>query len=258
MSTAKPKARLYVTADLRAGEPAELTAGQIHYLVHVMRIAPGDMLALFNGRDGEWLAQAESVSRKRCTLRAIEQTRAQEPAGPADDVWLAFAPVKKTRTDFIVEKATELGAARLLPVFTEHTASSRVNIERLQAIAVEAAEQSQRLDVPDIAPAHSLNELCASWPAARILFVLDETGTGEPPVAPLAAALRDAGNPAPCGFLVGPEGGFSAAELDELRKLPFVNAVTLGPRILRAETAALAALACYACHQALAGARSGA
>jgi 16S rRNA (uracil1498-N3)-methyltransferase len=238
MPNAKPKARLYVPAALREGAPVEPTAGQIHYLVQVMRIAPGDTVELFNGRDGAWRAAVEGVSKKRCALRVTDRARAQEAGS---DVWLAFAPVKKTRTDFIVEKATELGAARLLPVFTGRTASTRVNTERLHMIAIEAAEQSHRLDVPDIETARSLQDLCAAWPAARLLFVLDETGAGEP----LIAALAGLDKTTPCGFLAGPEGGFAADELDELRKLPFVRPVTLGPRILRAETAAIAALACF-------------
>ena len=160
--------------------------------------------------------------------------------------WLAFAPVKKARTDFIVEKGTELGVSRLWPIFTRHTATQRVNTARLRATAIEAAEQCGRLSIPDVSDPSNLDRLMAEWPADRDLLVLDETGGGRP----LAEVAAEAGAGPPPGFLIGPEGGFARTELDELANRSFVTLVGLGPRILRAETAALSALACW---QAVAG-----
>jgi 16S rRNA (uracil1498-N3)-methyltransferase len=159
--------------------------------------------------------------------------------GLESDVWLLFAPLKRARTEWLIEKATELGAAKIWPVMTQHTQVERVNVERLHAIAVEAAEQCERLTVPDVAAPMALAHVIERWPAARRLFVLDETGAGQP----IAAALQNGGS-GPCAFLIGPEGGFAQSELDGLAQLPFVTRLGLGPRILRAETAALAALAC--------------
>ncbi len=245
MYKARNNVRLYVSSALSANGPVELTAGQQHYLAQVMRIKVGDSILLFNGSDGEWRASIKAISKKTCTLQITEQTREQEKPF---DVWLAFAPVKKTRTDFIVEKATEMGIERLLPVFTDFTASKRVNTERLHTIAIEAAEQCHRLDVPVIDPAQKLDEVIQQWPESRTLFVLDElgheTGKAEPILNVLESPEYNTGAK-PVGFLTGPEGGFSAQELDGLRKLPFVRPLTLGSRILRAETAVAAALACY-------------
>ena len=249
MKKAKSKARLYVSAPLSQDAAVELTESQLHYLVHVMRISTHDSLLLFNGQDGEWRAHVKSITKKRCDLLIAEQTR-QQDVGP--DIWLAFAPVKKTRTDFIVEKATELGAMRLLPIFTENTASTRVNTKRLQAIAIESAEQCHRLDVPIIEKAQSLEALCQSWPKSRPLCVLDETGrevdneaNQAKPVLTALESLKENGTIPPIGFLTGPEGGFAPNEIDGLRQLPFAQILSLGPRILRAETAVTATFACF-------------
>jgi 16S rRNA (uracil1498-N3)-methyltransferase len=235
--------RLFVSGRLAADEALALDRAQAHYLGHVMRLKPGDEVLLFNGRDGEWLAAINGLGKGGGAVVVGERTRPQaaEP-GP----WLAFAPVKKTGTDFIVEKATELGATRLLPVFTKHTNSARINRDRLALRAREAAEQSSRLSVPEIAEPQPLDRLIADWPEGRRLLVLDETGGGRP-IAQVLTGLGAAAHAAapPLGFLSGPEGGFDAGELDALRKLDFVIAVGLGPRVLRAETAALAALACW-------------
>lgn len=245
MRESKPSARIFIEGDLGAGLAVGLERAQSHYVAHVMRLGEGDAVALFNGRDGEWRAVIAGGGRHAVTLVCETQTRPQR-AEP--DVWLAFAPLKKTPTDFLVEKATELGVARLVPVFTRHTAAERVKAERLRAHAIEAAEQCERLTVPEVAEAVTLERLLADWPAERRLLVLDETGGG----APIAAALEDLrGGASPAhGLLIGPEGGFAANELDALRKLAFVTPVGVGPRILRAETAALAALSCW---QALVG-----
>lgn len=245
MSESKPSARIFTESGLAAGLTVALERAQSHYLTHVMRLAEGDAVALFNGRDGEWRATVAGAGRHAVTLACENQSRPQR-AEP--DVWLAFAPLKKTPTDFLIGKATELGVARLMPVFTRHTAAERVRIERLRAQAVEAAEQCERLTVPEVAEAVTLERLLAEWPGERRLLVLDETGGG----TPIAAALADLnGGASPAhGLLIGPEGGFAANELDALRKLAFVTPVGVGPRILRAETAALAALSCW---QALVG-----
>jgi 16S rRNA (uracil1498-N3)-methyltransferase len=242
MPHSKPKVRLFVDAALGAGAEVGLDAGQAHYLVRVMRLGPGDAVLVFNGRDGEWQAHINDTGTKRQALAIDSQTRRQaaEP-GP----WLAFAPLKKTPMDFVAVKATELGVSRLLPVFTQLTAARRVATARLRANAREAAEQCGRLSVPEVAGPVDLEALIAAWPGERRLLVPDESGGGVP-LAQVLAKATDGDH----AFLIGPEGGFAPDELDALRKLPFVTAVGLGPRILRAETAALAALACW---QALVG-----
>jgi 16S rRNA (uracil1498-N3)-methyltransferase len=228
--------RLFVPHALSAGEVVALSEAQSHYVVHVMRLKPGARVRVFNGKDGEWSATLESATRKALALGIEAPIRAQSPE---PDVWLLFAPLKRARNEWLVEKATELGAAALWPVLTQHTNAERVNTERWRAIAVEAAEQCERLSVPEVAPPAALEHVMTRWPAGRNLLVLDETGVGQP----IAAALQTHGS-GPCGFLVGPEGGFAQSELDALGQLPFVTRIGLGPRILRAETAALAALAC--------------
>ncbi|MCP5371101.1 MAG: 16S rRNA (uracil(1498)-N(3))-methyltransferase [Hyphomicrobiales bacterium] len=232
--TTGTKARLYVDADLAEGAVVEVAGAAGHYLASVMRARPGDAVALCNGRDGEWRARVEAVGRRGATLRLDSRTRPQEPE---PDLWLCFAPLKKTATDFVVEKATELGASRLVPVVTRRTAAARVNTERLRATAREAAEQCERLTLPAVDPPVTLDRLLADWPAGRTLLFLDETGGG----APLAGVLAGTGA-APLAVLVGPEGGFDGDELAALGRAPCAVAAGLGPRILRAETAALAAL----------------
>jgi 16S rRNA (uracil1498-N3)-methyltransferase len=228
-------ARLFVEADLVVGGAVEITDRAAHYLRHVLRLEPGAAVALFNGRDGEFRARI-TASRKavgRLTLEACLRPQVPEP-----DIWLLFAPVKRARIDLIAEKATELGVARLMPVITRHTAVARVNVERLRAIAIEAAEQCTRLTVPAVDAPQPLDAVLAAWPAGRRLFAGDEAGGG----MPIGAAARDAG-PGPWALLVGPEGGFAEAELDALHQFQFLTAVGLGPRVLRADTAVVAALA---------------
>ncbi len=235
MSQSKARARLYVGNDLKTGVAIPLAADQTHYLGRVMRLTPGAGVILFNGRHGEWLGVIETLGKKDCTIGLRELLREQS-AEP--DLWLAFAPLKKNRTDFLVEKATELGVSRLFAVFTDHTDAGRVNTSRLGQIAIEAAEQCERLSVPVISGPMRLGELVADWPENRLLLVANETGGN-----PLTAVVTPGSGQA-AGLLIGPEGGFSPTELDLLEKLPFSVSVSLGPRILRAETAALAALAC--------------
>jgi 16S rRNA (uracil1498-N3)-methyltransferase len=238
--------RLFVEADLLAGSEAPLAEAQVHYLRHVMRRADGAPLLLFNGRDGEWRATLEGRGRKAAVARLGERVR-EQTAEP--DVWLCFAPVKRARIDFIAEKATELGAALLQPVLTQHTMVERVNLERLRANAIEAAEQTERLTVPEVRAPVELARLLGAWPAERRLLMCDETGGG-PPIAEALAGLDLAARTAPWAIVVGPEGGFAEGELAAIRRIKDVMAVGLGPRILRADTAALAALACW---QALVG-----
>jgi len=230
------KTRLCVAGDLRANGTVTLDDGQVHYLLHVLRAKPGNRVLLFNGRDGEWLAEITQASKRSTVATCLKQT---EPQAEVPDIWLVFAPVKKTPADYLVQKATELGVSVLAPVFTRRTIVGRINEERMRANAVEAAEQSARLSVPAIREAVPLEKLLASWPEERRLFFCDEGGDARP----LAEAARGVGGPV--AILTGPEGGFDPAERNMLRALPFVTPVTLGPRILRADTAALAALAIW-------------
>ena len=222
--------RLHVRAALGAGALVEATAGQAHYLGSVLRRSAGDVVHLFNGQDGEWVARIATLARGRASLRVERQVRAQ--AADAD-LWLVFALLKRDMTDLVVQKATELGVAALQPVLTERTNASRVNLDRLQAIAVEAAEQSERLTVPTVHPVRPLAEALGTWDRGRALFVAMERTA--------AAGLK--AEPGPAGLLVGPEGGFGPRDRAVLDACGFVRPVSLGARILRAETAAIAGLA---------------
>jgi 16S rRNA (uracil1498-N3)-methyltransferase len=247
MAGAKPVTRLYVEAVLAAGQTVGLDHARAHFLRSVLRLAPGACLAVFNGRDGEWLAEIEGLGKGWCSLKLREQRRVAEPE---PDLWLVFAPIKRARIDFIAEKATELGCSVLQPVMTRFTAVSRVNEERLAANAREAAEQCERLTVPEVRETLGFGQLLDSWPGNRRLLVCAEWGDARP-IAEALQAIRagsggDPGHPADSwAVMTGPEGGFAESELDALRKLPFVTPVGLGPRILRADTAALAAIACW-------------
>ena len=238
----RPAARIYVADALANGVTVELTAGQTHHLRSVLRLGLGTAVAAFNAADGEWLCRIVGIGRggARLTIERRVRSPAAEP-----DLWLLFAPIKRARLDWLVEKSTELGASLLLPVWTARTQVERLNLERLRAHAIAAAEQSRRLSVPELRPPEALCRVLAGWPGERHLIVCDESGAGEP-IGDAAARLRVG----PVALLVGPEGGFERTELDALSKLSFVSRVGLGPRVLRAETAALAALAVY---QATAG-----
>lgn len=229
------KVRLFVAAALAADARVTPDEGQAHYLLHVMRAKAGDRVSLFNGRDGEWLARIADVSKRSCVLHCEKRTRAQEGT---PNIWLCFAPIKKTPADYVVQKATELGVRALQPVFTRRTIVTRVNAERMAANAIEAAEQSDRLTVPDIREAVALDRLLKTWPAERRILFCDEGGDAEP-VAEAARTIKERA----FAILTGPEGGFDPAEREAIRSHPFVTPVTLGPRILRADTAALASLA---------------
>ncbi len=222
--------RLFITRPLGAGAGAETTQAQTHYLGIVMRLRTGDPVRLFNGHDGEWLAHITTLQRNRASLVADRRLREQMPDS---DLWLVFALLKRDATDRVVQKATELGVAAIRPVVTARTNAARLNLARLASIATEAAEQSERLTVPEVHPPQPLRDLLASWPAERRLIVAVERSRA-PQIRPL---------PGPAALLVGPEGGFDPAELETLGAHPFVTACNLGPRILRAETACIAGLA---------------
>ena len=225
-----PSIRLHVATPLHEGAEIALSAGQAHYLGTVMRRPVGGEVLLFNGRDGEWRGRIAALRRDRGHIEVGARVRGQimEP-----DIWLVFAVLKRDATELVVEKATELGVSRLLPVVTARTIASRVNLDRLGLIAIEAAEQCERLSVPAIAPPTDMAAMLAHWPAERRLVVAAERASG--------GAVPRGG--ASAALLVGPEGGFTPGELDLLARQPFVQMASLGPRILRAETAAIVGLA---------------
>jgi 16S rRNA (uracil1498-N3)-methyltransferase len=224
--------RLFVRAALDEGAWIDLNAAQANYLGNVMRLSVGAELLLFDGTSGEWLARIAQAGKKRMTLSVDRRTREPEAI---PDVWLAFAPVKRTQTDWLIEKATELGAARLIPVMTQRTVAERVKLERLESIAIEAAEQCGRTRLPEIGAPIGLKSLLDLRDERRLYFA-DESG-GEPAVS--------AFEPGPALILTGPEGGFTDEERLAIRAAPDSVPISLGPRILRAETAALAALAAW-------------
>ncbi|AWK86536.1 16S rRNA (uracil(1498)-N(3))-methyltransferase [Azospirillum thermophilum] len=240
--TDEPRTRLFVDSPLAEGLSVGLDHERAHFLRHVLRLDRGDAVAVFNGRDGEWLALIDGFGKGWCSL-AVRHQRLPQSGEP--DLWLLFAPLKKARIDFVAEKATEMGVSRLWPVFTRRTDPNRVNLDRLRAHAVEASEQCERLTVPDLSEPVPLSRALADWPEGRTLFLCAESGAARP----VAEAMRERGR-GPAALLIGPEGGFEKSELDEISKLSFVVPVGLGPRILRADTAVVAALACW---QSLAG-----
>jgi 16S rRNA (uracil1498-N3)-methyltransferase len=225
--------RLYVEQGLEEGATLTLDGPPAHYLASVMRLGPGDRVKLFDDRTGEWLAEIEASAKRRVTLRVRERLREREAV---PDLWLLFAPIKRGRIDWLVEKATELGVARLVPVITRRTIVDRVNRERLLAHAVEAAEQCERTALPELSEAQKLDTILRDWPPERALLFADEAGGT--PLAQVAA-------PGPAAILIGPEGGFTGEEREAIRALPSASAISLGPRILRADTAAVAAVALW-------------
>jgi 16S rRNA (uracil1498-N3)-methyltransferase len=236
--------RLYVAAGLASSAEVVLQPAQTHYLRSVLRLSLGALVAAFNAAEGEWLCRVTEIDKGGMRLTAERQLRQPEPEGAAD-LWLLFAPIKRARLDWLVEKATELGVSAFLPLWTARTQVERINLERLRAHAVEAAEQSERLTVPELRGPERLDQLLAAWPSGRYLIVCDESGGGEP-IADAVARVP----PGPAALLVGPEGGFDQSELDDIGNLSFATRVGLGPRVLRAETAILAAVAVF---QAIAG-----
>jgi len=227
--------RLYVTADLGPGIAVPADGSAAHYLISVMRVKEGDAVLLFNGRDGEWAARAAAIRKRDLMLECAEQTK---PLEPVPDFWLVAAPIRKGRIDMLAEKACELGVARLRPVLTARAVVDRLNPDRLSAHMIEAAEQCGRTALPALDGMVKLGALLKDWPEGRHLFFADETGG-----APMGEAF--AAHPGPAALLTGPEGGFTREEREAIRAHPAAVAISLGPRILRAETAAIAATACW-------------
>jgi 16S rRNA (uracil1498-N3)-methyltransferase len=227
--------RLFVEADLAEGATVACTPAQANYLRNVLRLQPGDAILVFNGRDGEWRAELADAGRRATALTVRAPARPQE-GGP--DIDYLFAPLKRARLDYMVEKATEMGVARLRPVLTRRTVAERVNVERMRAHAIEAAEQCGILRLPEIRDPEKLERVVAGWDGARPLVFCDEESVETCPFTALARIP-----PGPVAVLIGPEGGFDPAERELLSSQPFVTRISLGPRILRADTAAVAALA---------------
>jgi 16S rRNA (uracil1498-N3)-methyltransferase len=227
--------RLFVEAELAEGRNVACSAEQANYLENVLRLKAGDAILVFNGRDGEWRAELAGSGRRGVALAVGGKVREQE-GGP--DIDYLFAPLKRARLDYMVQKATEMGVARLRPVITRRTVAERVNLERMRANAIEAAEQCGILRIPEVAAPVKLEAALAGWDAGRRLVFCDE---GAEESCPVTALVRIA--PGPLALLVGPEGGFEKAERELLASKPFVTRISLGPRILRADTAAVAALA---------------
>ena len=230
------KLRLFIEGSLVEGARLEPSPQQAHYLLRVMRARRGDRVFVFNGRQGEWLAEIGEASRSECMLTCVRCITMQREV---PDVWLVFAPIKKTASDYIAQKATELGVRALQPVFTRRTVVHRINRERMRANAIEAAEQSGRLSVPEVREAIELDQLLQFWPKDRRIIFCDEAG-GTPIADSLAAADIGA-----WAILTGPEGGFEVTEREMIRANPLAVPVSLGGRILRADTAALAALSIW-------------
>ena len=235
MTQAKVKIRLYVPEPFAGTQELQLSEAQSHYVANVMRAQLGDLVSVFNGQDGQWLAEVSQVKKKSVTLQLQARQLAQKSS---PDLWLVFAPVKN-KTELVVEKATELGVSKILAVFTRYSVVRSINQEKLETHAIEAAEQCERMDVPPIEEHKDLQSLLAAWPKDRTLLYGDESGNGLPMTQLLPTLVGK-----PCAVLIGPEGGFSKEEHQLLMNTSFVKGFGLGPRILRADTAAVAALAC--------------
>ena len=240
--------RLFVDATLVPEDVVPLGEKQAHQVRNVLRLDDGATLALFNGRDGEWEARLK-LEKRHATARIL---RLRRPQAAAADIQLCFAPLKHARTDFLIEKASELGVGALRPILTARTQTSRINLEAMAQTAREAAEQCERLTVPSVAPPCTVQSLAEGWQAGRTLYVCAELGQA----APVASAFATRGS-IPSAILIGPEGGFTPEEMERLLQCPQAVPIGLGPRLLRAETAALAALACWqaTCGEWVAGLR---
>lgn len=227
--------RLFLGADLKRGASIACSRQQANYLRNVLRLAASDEILVFNGRDGEWRARLAEAGTRGCSLEPVEQVRPQEP-GP--DLDYLFAPLKRARVDYMVQKATEMGVARLRPVLTRHTIAQRVNLDRMRANVIEAAEQCGILRLPEVREADRFEAVVAGWDPSRPLVFCDEAAEVKNPLAALSAVPRG-----PVAVLLGPEGGFSAGERALLLEKPYTLRLALGPRVMRADTAAVAALA---------------
>ncbi len=227
--------RLYVDAPLETGVSILCTRDQRNYLCNVLRLKTGDQILVFNGRDGEWRTSLSEVAKRTCTLTAIEKVRQQHDGPP---ITYLFAPLKRARLDYMVQKAVEMGVATLTPVMTRHTIVDRVNLERMRANVIEAAEQCGVLRLPTVEQPVTLDAVLKSWPPGDPLIFCDEGADTANP-ANVLSQLK----PGPLAVLIGPEGGFSPAERDAILRHPAATNISLGPRIMRADTAAVAALA---------------
>lgn len=227
--------RIFVEHDLRTGLNASLSHDNAHHLLTVLRMESGTPLLAFNGRDGEWRVEIERASKRAGSLKVLSQTREQTPR---NDLTFLFAPIKKDRLDWLVQKAVEMGAGSIGPVITQHTQTSKLREDKLAANIIDAAQQCGVLSVPDLQPVRSLDDKLSGWDEARRLIFCDEHSEIRNPIEALAPLKGK-----PLALLVGPEGGFSEEERQRLMSLPFVTSIALGPRILRADTAAVAALA---------------
>lgn len=226
--------RLYVEAPLAAGVHVAVNEEQAHYLTNVLRMATGSTLLVFNGRDGEWRATIAATKKRAATLTIESQTR---PQTSAQDLDYLFAPLKRSRLDYMIQKAVEMGVSQLRPIMTRYTIAERVNLNRMRANAIEAAEQCGVLAVPEVLPPQDFDAVLKSWDIARTLIFCDEDAVSANPIDVLSKL-----KPGPLAVIIGPEGGFSEAERDALLGQPFVKRVSLGPRVMRADTAAVAAL----------------
>ncbi|MEZ5853588.1 MAG: 16S rRNA (uracil(1498)-N(3))-methyltransferase [Hyphomicrobiaceae bacterium] len=227
--------RLHVTDDLAPAGTIGLSREQANYLINVLRLTDGAKIHVFNGRDGEWRAHLRREGKRQAHLEVEAQIRLQT-AGP--DIHYLFAPLKRARLDYVVQKATEMGVARLVPVITRHTVAERVNTDRMRANVIEAAEQCGILRIPDVAAPRPLDNLLHDWPAGRRLIFCDEAAPDRDPLRTLSGL-----SPGPLAVLIGPEGGFAPPERERLIALDGAVRLALGPRIMRADTAAVAALA---------------
>lgn len=232
-----PHIRLYVTLPLTTNQSLELPLAQTHYLCNVMRAKVGTQIMLFNGTDGLWQATLTTATHKSATLH-IDTCLSPQTTEP--DIWLCFAPIKPTPLQVLIQKATELGVSALHPVHTQHTVVNRLSHERLLSTCIEAAEQSRRLTLPVLHPLTPLTTLLADWDEKRTLILCDESGHG----TPIFETLQALPPQKPLAILIGPEGGFSASEFELLYQRPYIKPVSMGPRILRADTAGISALAC--------------
>ena len=235
----KAKIRLYFEGKLKEGEEFLLGEKQTHYLFNVMKLEAEDFVLCFDNKNGEFLCEIAEISKKKTVVKCIEKTRKFELVS---DIWLLFAPVKKDNTDFIIEKATELGVRKIVPVITERTNSFKVKKERFVLQSIEAAEQSRRIDLPEIEDAVELKKMLAKWNEGRVLFFCNEK-SDENEIAKVFSNKSFCNKP--CAILIGPEGGFSDEEIALLKGKKFVTNISLGKRILRAETAVVAALSCW-------------
>ena len=231
------KIRIYTPCSLTAGAEIWLEEEQSHYLCNVMRMKTGAELLCFNTQDGEFSARITEANKKQTRLQILSLERKPQKS---PDIWLVFAPLKKDRTDFLVEKAVELGVSKLVPVATRFGISDKIRRERILLQMIEAAEQCERFDIPQLEEMLKLENLLKTWPESRKLFFMDEQRTGKPALEAFRLSKDE-----PAAILIGPEGGFASEEAELLKKMPFVCPVSLGPRILRAETAATAALAAW-------------